>query len=132
MIDDLLKDLNKIQQKAVLKTDGPILILAGAGSGKTRVLTHKVAYLIKEKQIDPQSILCLTFTNKAGQEMRERIRKLLSSNLEPRTSNLPFAGTFHSFCARILRKEGRNIKIPVNFLIYDENDQLKIIKEAMK
>lgn len=139
MIDGLLKDLNPAQQKAVLKTDGPILILAGAGSGKTRVLTHKVAYLIKEKGVDPQNILCLTFTNKAGEEMRERIGKLLFSNLEPlprrqagRTSNLPYAGTFHSFCARILRKEGKEIGVPVNFLIYDEADQLKVIKEAMK
>ena len=132
MITDLLKDLNSVQRKAVLKTEGPILILAGAGSGKTRVLTHKVAYLIKEKGIDPQNILCLTFTNKAGQEMRERIRKLLISNLKPQTSNLLFAGTFHSFCARILRKEGKAIGIPANFLIYDENDQLKLIKEAME
>ena len=143
MTNDILKDLNQDQQKAVLAVDGPILILAGAGSGKTRVLTHKVAYLIKEKGIEPQNILCLTFTNKAGQEMRERIKKLLSNQAikKEKTSitqllnysiTLPFSGTFHSFCARILRKEGKEIGIPVNFSIYDEADQLKIIKKVMK
>ena len=134
MTEDLLKDLNSVQRKAVLKTEGPILILAGAGSGKTRVLTHKVAYLIKEKRIDPQNILCLTFTNKAGEEMRERIKKLLAPFILSRTysGSGPFAGTFHSFCARILRKEGKAIGIPANFLIYDENDQLKLIKDAME
>jgi len=136
MSEDLLKDLNPIQQKAVCQTDGPILILAGAGSGKTRVLTYKVAYLIKEKSVDPQNILCLTFTNKAGQEMRERIRSLLGYQdiraSGKKRDSIPFAGTFHSFCARILRKEGKAIKIPPNFLIYDEADQLKLIKEAMK
>lgn len=132
MIDSFLKDLNPAQREAVLKTEGPILILAGAGSGKTRVLTYKVAYLIKEKGIDPQNILCLTFTNKAGQEMRERIKKLLSSNPECRTLNPPYAGTFHAFCARILRREGKEIGLPENFLIYDENDQLKVVREAIR
>jgi len=131
MTNEFLKDLNPDQQKAVLETEGPILILAGAGSGKTRVLTYKVAYLIKEKGVDPQNILCLTFTNKAGQEMRERIRKLLHATGNTRHAS-PFAGTFHSFCARILRKEGKEIGIANNFLIYDEFDQLKLIKTAMK
>lgn len=132
MRDDFLKALNPDQQKAVLSTNGPILILAGAGSGKTRVLTYKVAYLILELGVSPQKILCLTFTNKAGEEMRERIKKLLSLNLKHRTSNLPFAGTFHSFCAQILRREGRKIGIPENFLIYDEDDQIRLIKQAIK
>lgn len=133
MENNLLKDLNPDQQKAVLETNGPVLILAGAGSGKTRVLTYKVAYLIKEKGIDPQNILCLTFTNKAGQEMRERIKRLRQGDKATRRQgNLLFAGTFHSFCARILRKEGKEIGIPPNFLIYDEADQLKIINQAMK
>lgn len=131
MTDNLLKDLNPAQKKAVLKTDGPILILAGAGSGKTRVLTYKVAYLVKEKGVDPQNILCLTFTNKAGEEMRERIKKLLQVT-GYKLQVLPFAGTFHSFCARVLRKEGQQIGISSNFLIYDEADQLKVIHEVMR
>ncbi len=129
----LLNDLNTEQQKAVMQTDGPVLILAGAGSGKTRVLTYKVAYLIKEKHIPAHQTLMVTFTNKAANEMKERIRKLLT-NEETRITNhdLPFAGTFHSLCVRILRIDGKEIKIPENFLIYDEADQLDSIKEVMK
>jgi DNA helicase-2/ATP-dependent DNA helicase PcrA len=127
MTKDLLNDLNSDQQKAVVATDGPILILAGAGSGKTRVLTYKVAYLIGEKHIDPTRVLMLTFTNKAAGEMKDRIKKLLHG-----TTDLPFAGTFHSLCAKILRQQGGGIGIPVNFVIYDEEDQLDAIKEVMK
>jgi DNA helicase-2/ATP-dependent DNA helicase PcrA len=122
----MLSDLNSAQQKAVAYIQGPELILAGAGSGKTRVLTYKVAYLIKEKHISPNQILMVTFTNKAAGEMKERIKKLLTSNFE-----LPFAGTFHSLCAKILRRDGKYIGIPVNFLIYDTNDQKDAIKEVM-
>jgi DNA helicase II / ATP-dependent DNA helicase PcrA len=126
MSTDLLKQLNPAQVKAVTATDGPILILAGAGSGKTRVLTYKVAYLIKEKGIAPDNILMVTFTNKAAGEMKERIAKLLHTT----TSHLPFAGTFHSLAAKILRRDGRAIGIPPNFLIYDSEDTKEAIKEA--
>lgn len=126
MNDNLLKQLNPIQKKAVLQTDGPILILAGAGSGKTRVLTYKVAYLIIEKKIPAEQIYMVTFTNKAANEMKERIRKLLISKS---INILPFAGTFHSFCAKVLRQDGYKIGIPNRFIIYDEIDQKDAIKE---
>lgn len=127
----LLDDLNLIQQQAVKYTEGPTLILAGAGSGKTRVLTYRVAYLIQEKKVPPENILILTFTNKAAEEMKKRILKLLHHNLPPITSNLPTMGTFHSFCAKLLRKDGRSIGIPPGFAIYDESDALDAIKEAI-
>ena len=126
----LLDDLNLAQQQAVKATEGPCLILAGAGSGKTRVLTYKVAYLISEKKIPPENILCLTFTNKASGEMMERIRKLLAN--EPlAVSREPMMGTFHSFCAKILRKDGKVLGLPPGFAIYDEGDALDAVKEAM-
>ncbi|KKQ16237.1 MAG: ATP-dependent DNA helicase Rep, partial [Candidatus Daviesbacteria bacterium GW2011_GWA1_36_8] len=127
----LLEDLNPIQQEAVKATDGPTLVLAGAGSGKTRVLTYKVAYLIGEKKIQPERILIVTFTNKAAGEMRDRILKLLNSELITHNSALPLMGTFHSICARILRKEGFALGLKPGFSIYDENDALDAIKEAM-
>jgi len=123
----LLNELNIDQQKAVKATDGPILILAGAGSGKTRVLTYKVAYLIQEKHVDPNAILMVTFTNKAAGEMKERIKKLLGTE-----TDLPFAGTFHSFCAKVLRTKGQAMGIPINFTIYDSQDQLDAVKDVMK
>jgi len=123
MTDILLKDLNPDQQKAVLQTDGPIIILAGAGSGKTRVLTQKVAYLMLEKKIPPESILCITFTNKAASEMKERIAKPLTTS--------PWVSTFHSLCARILRVDGKYIGFTPKFTIYDTQDQLEAIKQAM-
>ncbi|KKW10886.1 MAG: ATP-dependent DNA helicase PcrA, DNA helicase II / ATP-dependent DNA helicase PcrA [Microgenomates group bacterium GW2011_GWC1_49_7] len=126
MSTTLLNDLNSDQLKAVQYTDGPVLILAGAGSGKTRVLTYRVAYLIAEKHIHPENILMLTFTNKAANEMKERIKKLIH------TSSLPFAGTFHSLCVKILRIDGKHIGIPDDFVIYDEQDQLDAMKDAMK
>jgi len=121
---------NPQQQAAINWTDGPILILAGAGSGKTRVLTHKVAYLISEKRIPPSHILMLTFTNKAALEMKTRIRQLLTSNHKSLnvTHELPFAGTFHALCAKILRRDGQSIGIPPDFVIYNSNEQ----KDAMK
>jgi len=134
MIKSLLNDLNKNQQEVVTHTDGPTLILAGAGSGKTRVLTYKVAYLIQEKHVDPTHILMVTFTNKAAEEMKKRISELLnasSQNSVSKNGGSPFAGTFHSLCAKILRKEGYAIGIPINFSIYDHNDQLDTIKEVM-
>jgi len=123
----LFNELNSQQLKAVKKTEGPMLILAGAGSGKTKVLTHRVAYLIQIKKIQPQSILMVTFTNKAAGEMKKRISSLIESE-----SNLPFAGTFHSLCAKILRIDGQEINIPSSFVIYDDADQLDAVKEIMK
>lgn len=122
----LLDDLNPEQQQAVKATEGPVLILAGAGSGKTRALTYRVAYLISEKKIPPENILVLTFTNRAAGEMVERIKKLVG-NLPTQ----PTMGTFHSFCAKILRREGKVLGLPPGFAIYDESDALDAIKEAM-
>ena len=122
---DFLKDLNPDQKKAVLETEGSMIILAGAGSGKTRVLTYKVVYLINEKGVDPDNILMVTFTNKAAGEMKDRIRKMFRSSD-------PTVSTFHSLCAKILRIDGENIGIPKNFVIYDEEDQKDAIKEAFK
>lgn len=127
MKKNLLENLNPQQQKAVIYSEGPLLILAGAGSGKTRALTHKATYLIKEKRVNPNNILLLTFTNRAADEMKERMQELLGRS----RSVLPFAGTFHSFCARLLRKEGQALGIPPNYSIYDEADQLETIKLAM-
>ncbi|MEK7616614.1 MAG: UvrD-helicase domain-containing protein [Patescibacteria group bacterium] len=131
---DLLSDLNIQQQEAVKATEGPVLILAGAGSGKTRALTYRVAYLISEKKVPPENILVLTFTNRAAGEMMERIRKLINQpNSHSSSGNVvqPIMGTFHSFCARLLRKEGKVLGLPPGFAIYDESDALDAIKEAM-
>jgi DNA helicase-2/ATP-dependent DNA helicase PcrA len=125
MNDTLLKDLNPEQQKAVLTTDGPMIILAGAGSGKTRVLTHKVMYLMIEKNVVPEDILMITFTNKAAMEMKERMRQFLPDK------PLPWIATFHAMCAKILRREAHNLGFSHSFVIYDSQDQLEAIKEAM-
>lgn len=131
----LLKHLNPAQQLAVEETEGPILILAGAGSGKTRVLTYKVAYLILHKKVPPQNILMVTFTNKAAGEMKSRIIRLLGAGNgdlpSALTTNLPYAGTFHSFCAKLLRLEGKVVGFNPNFLIYDETDKKDAIKEIL-
>lgn len=123
----LLTELNPIQKQAVTATEGPILILAGAGSGKTKVLTHRVSYLISEKGVTPENILSITFTNKAAKEMTDRIMKLIGP-----TDSKPIMGTFHSFCAKILRKDGKLLGLNPSFNIYDENDALDAIKEALK
>src|SRR4030042_1899622 len=127
VLSRILTQLNPAQQEAVAFGEGPLLILAGAGSGKTRALTFRTAYLIQEKKIPSENILLLTFTNKAAGEMKERIQKLLSHS----QNELPFAGTFHSFCARLLRTEGKYLGISPNYSIYDEADQLETIKLAM-
>ena len=130
MLNDFLKDLNQKQKEAVLQTEGPVIILAGAGSGKTRVLTQKVMYLMLKKNIDPLNILMVTFTNKAATEMKERVQKFLvssNSNLQ-----LPTIATFHALCAKILRIEGRYIDLLPQFAIYDTQDQIDAIKETMK
>lgn len=119
---DILKDLSLIQQQAASYTDGPLLILAGAGSGKTRVLTHRVAYLVGEGLANPSEILLLTFTNKAAEEMLKRVRILTNQGFTGQ------GGTFHSFCARVLRKYGDD----PNFVIFDVADQLDTIKQAMQ
>lgn len=125
MESPLLKQLNPEQQKAVLAQDGPVIILAGAGSGKTRVLTHRVLYLMIEKRIDPESILMITFTNKAAKEMKERMMK---HNLPA----YPWIATFHSMCAKILRIDGQHVGLSSKFVIYDSQDQMDALKEAMK
>lgn len=114
---DLLEGLNTEQRDAAQTTTGPLLILAGAGSGKTKTLTHRIALLIAEKQVWPSHILAVTFTNKAAKEMRERLAHLLK---QPNDRNfMPWMGTFHGICVRLLRMDGQTIDIPRNFVIYD-------------
>jgi DNA helicase II / ATP-dependent DNA helicase PcrA len=127
MPSTLLDDLNPIQKEAVKETEGPILILAGAGSGKTKVLTHKVAFLISEKNITAENILVVTFTNKAAGEMKERVLNLIGH-----TTSQPIMGTFHSIFSKILRREGRIIGLAPGFSIYDEGDAMEAIREAMR
>ncbi|MBP8591311.1 UvrD-helicase domain-containing protein [Candidatus Shapirobacteria bacterium] len=126
MANHLFSSLNPQQQKAVIFGNGPLLVLAGAGSGKTRVLTHRVAYLVGEKKVNPQNILCITFTNKAAEEMRERLQKLLPNQ------SLPFTGTFHAFCVSVLRREAEAIGLSPHFVIWDETDQLAAIRKILK
>src|SRR3989344_3583167 len=162
---DILKDLDPAQVEAVKATEGAVLVLAGAGSGKTRVLTYKAAYLLDYKGVKPENILLSTFTNKAANEMKERIFRLLGSqaigrlgkkkNLtaqkpnssssssslsdlgvedlslraEGPTAQLPFIGTFHAFCAKLLRIDGKYIGIPAGYLIYDDDDSLSLVKK---
>lgn len=126
MTEDLLNRLNSEQKKAVLATDGPMIILAGAGSGKTRVLTHKVCYLIAEKQVSADNILMVTFTNKAANEMKNRMDVLLHTPIKPLIT------TFHSLCARILRIDGKYVGLSTSFAIFDSLDQLDVIREAEK
>lgn len=130
-----LDDLNPIQKEAVSYLDGPLLILAGAGSGKTKVLTYKIAYILDSGLAGLDNILAVTFTNKAAGEMKERINKLLrlSSNLKNSSiEHMPWVGTFHSICVKILKRYGENIGLNKNFTIYDSSDQKEAIKDAMK
>lgn len=128
---DLLKGLNSAQSEAVQATSGPLLILAGAGSGKTKTLTHRIAYLIAKQNILPSDILAVTFTNKAAREMRERLGVLLGQNSANRNF-MPWMGTFHGICVRLLRIEGEAIGVAKNFVIYDEDDRQGLVKQAMK
>ncbi len=127
-MSEILQDLNDQQKAAVKKTEGSILIIAGPGSGKTRCLTHKVAYLIRQGKAQPSEILAVTFTNKAANEMKKRVQKLVKKDAK----NVSWIGTFHAICARILRIEGPKIGIPRNYVIYDDYDSKKVIKELVK
>jgi DNA helicase-2/ATP-dependent DNA helicase PcrA len=124
---DLLSSLNPEQQAAVLKTDGPLLILAGAGSGKTRVIAHRIAYLVSQGLAEPDRILAVTFTNKAAEEMRGRVEALLGVDCRQM-----WVSTFHALCARLLRREAPHIGLSRDFVIYDSTDQLTVVKQALK
>jgi len=124
---DTLATLNPAQREAVEAIEGPVLILAGPGSGKTRVITHRVAHLIKLCGVSPHHIMAVTFTNKAAREMRERLEQLLGQAVGALT-----LGTFHAICARILRREGKAIGLDASFVIYDEEDQLSLTKQALE
>ena len=124
----LLKSLNEFQKEAVVTTEGPVLVIAGAGSGKTKTLTHRVVYLIQEKNIHPHNILAVTFTNKASQEMKSRIAQLLSQKSENKT--LPHIGTFHNTCVKILRREIERLGYKKSFNIFDDQDQLALVKKV--
>ena len=125
--NELLKGLNDKQYEAVTNTEGPCLIIAGAGSGKTKVLTHKIAYLIQEKQIKPWNILAITFTNKAANEMKERIANLVGDSAAD-----IWMGTFHSICVKILRNFIDRIGYEKSFIIFDTSDQKTLVKECLK
>ena len=132
---DLLQNLNPEQKRAVETTEGPLLIQAGAGSGKTMVLTHRIAHIISTHKATPYNILAVTFTNKAAKEMRERVWRLMQpdqQNTEVPRNYMPYMGTFHSICVRILRQDGEHIGIPRTFVIFDESDRLSAIKRASK
>ena len=126
-MENLIDSLNDKQKEAVLATDGPCLVIAGAGSGKTKVLTHKIAYLMAEKYIKPWNILAITFTNKAANEMKERVQKLVGD-----AANDMWIGTFHSICVRILRKFIDRIGFDTSFIIFDTSDQKTVVKECLK
>lgn len=127
--DPILSSLNTDQLRSATHIHGPAIILAGAGSGKTKVLTHRTAHLVVHHNISPNNILLVTFTNKAAKEMKQRIQTLLS--LYQQDAILPYAGTFHAFCARLLRMHGYLIGLPQTFVIYDEQDQMDVIKTVM-
>src|SRR3978361_1338239 len=125
--------MNPQQQEGITSVDGPVLLLAGAGSGKTRVVTHRIAYLIEERGVAPDSILAVTFTNKAAKEMAERVDKILG---HPSLAK-PLLSTFHSFCVRVLRRDIEALQVngvglTRTFAIYDEVDQQAVVKQALK
>ena len=124
---DILDGLNSAQREAIQFIEGPVLVLAGPGSGKTRVLTQRVAYLVKECGCEPYRIMAVTFTNKAAREMKERLYHLLGERLRQLT-----IGTFHAICVRVLRREARHLDISPSFVIYDAADQLSLIRQALK
>ena len=123
-----LKNLNKSQRESIINLDGPCLIVAGAGSGKTKVLTTRAAHIIKKKKAWPSQILCVTFTNKAAREMQNRVSKLL----QRQATGIPWLGTFHSISAKILRRHAAAVHLNSNFTIIDRDDQLRLIKNICK
>src|SRR6185503_2863363 len=124
---DLLSALNPEQQEAVLHAKGPLLILAGAGSGKTRVIAHRIAHLVSEGLCEPDRFLAVTFTNKAAEEMRTRVETLLGVDCRRM-----WISTFHALCARLLRREAPHIGLSRDFVIYDSTDQLTVVKQALR
>ena len=128
---NLLDQLNPQQRAAVEQTEGPLLILAGAGSGKTRVIAYRVAYLIEARHVPPENILAVTFTNKAAEQMKERVGKLLSGKIELRPG-APHVSTFHSFCVGVLRRHVERLGYRRDFTIYDEDDQLRVMKASIQ
>src|SRR6266511_73312 len=124
---DFLSSLNPEQQQAVRHTSGALLILAGAGSGKTRVIAHRIAHLISERQAASDQLLAVTFTNKAAEEMRTRVETLLGVDCRQM-----WISTFHALCARLLRREAPHIGLSRDFVIYDSTDQLTVIKQALR
>src|SRR6476620_297987 len=125
---NLLAQLNPAQRQAVEVVDGPVLVLAGPGSGKTRVLTYRVAYLLEDIRLPPSNILAVTFTNKAAREMRERLEKLVG---EEKMRDLSI-GTFHAICARFLRRDGQAVGLAPGFVIFDDDDQGKLVQEIIR
>ena len=125
---DYLKNLNEAQKEAAIHLDGPLLIVAGAGSGKTKVLTSRIAHIIREKKAYPNQILAVTFTNKAAKEMQDRVSKILGSS----AVGLSWLGTFHSICAKLLRKHASAVNLNSNFTIIDTDDQIRLIKNICK
>src|SRR5260370_30298022 len=122
-----LEKLNPEQREAVLHTEGPVMILAGAGSGKTRVITYRIAYLIGNGHAAADEVLAVTFTNKAAGEMRDRVQSLLGDNADG-----VWLSTFHSLCARLLRREAPHIGLSRDFVIYDSSDQVAVVKQAQR
>ena len=125
---DYLKNLNNAQKEAVNHLDGPLLIVAGAGSGKTKVLTSRIANIINQKKAFPNQILAVTFTNKAAREMQSRVSAILKTEV----TGLPWLGTFHSICAKLLRKHASAVNLNSNFTIIDTDDQIRLIKNICK
>jgi DNA helicase-2/ATP-dependent DNA helicase PcrA len=124
---DLQAGLNPKQVEAITHGDGPVLVLAGAGSGKTRVITHRIAYLVHHCGVPPHAIIAVTFTNKAAAEMRERVEGLIGHNRFG-----AWIGTFHAMCLRLLRREAVHVGLEPSFVIYDSDDQLAVVKRILK
>jgi len=132
MPDLLLDDLNPPQRRAVTAGDGQVLVLAGPGSGKTRVLTRRLAYLISERKVPGYGIIAVTFTNRAARVMEERVNELIPNPLPEYQVESMWLGTFHAMCARLLRREANYLPYQANFVIFDSDDQESLIKRALR